>query len=197
MVSQAFQILRLLHIVVAVFMAAPLYLLIVSNERGRLGPPLNFRVERYMENIIKGQPRRCYVYIAVLLFSGVALMLVRGYGLGALVSNSLILTKTILLVALFGLITYVHTQIQPRLEDLLSKIPDSKAPPEKVTKEIGALRLKRKKIGSVCLFLVITIITLGVSLTTMLSTQLTILIILLAALFSWRVYTSLIPFGLI
>ncbi len=34
-----FPLLKFLHIITAVFMAAPLYLIIVSNERGKLGPP--------------------------------------------------------------------------------------------------------------------------------------------------------------
>lgn len=194
MVSQTFQILKFFHIIVAVFMAAPLYLLIISNERGRLGPPLNFRLERYMENIIKGQPNRCYIYIAALLITGLGL---RGFNLGIIFSNTVVLLKTILLVALLGLITYVHTQIQPRIEELLSGVPDDGEAKEDVVKQIGALRLKRKKIGTVCLFLVITTITLGISLTTMFSTTLIIVLVALAALFSWRVYSSMLPFGLV
>jgi hypothetical protein len=193
-VSQTFPILRFLHVIVAVFMAAPLYLLIVSNERGRLGPPLNFRLERYMENIIKGQPKRCYVYLTVLLLTGLAL---RGFNLGLLLTNWVLGLKTVLLIALFGLITYVHTQIQPRLEELLEKVPEGDGAKEDVAKEMMALRIKRKKIGSVCLFLVLTTIVLGVSLVTMMSTQVIALIAGLAAVFSWRVYTSLLPFGLV
>ncbi len=123
--------------------------------------------------------------------------MVRGLALSAIFTNNLILLKTILLIALLALITYVHTQIQPGLEELLDKIPENGKAPESAVKEIGALRLKRKKIGSICLFLVLSTVTLGVSLTTMLSLNLAVVIIALAALFSWRVYTSLLPFGLI
>ena len=193
---QSFAILRFLHVLIAVFMAAPLYLLIIANERGRLGPPLNYRVERYMENIIKKQPNRCYVYLAVLLLSGVMLMNVKGIGIGALLSNSFLAIKTGLVVVLFGLITYVHTQIQPRLEELISTIPEDGAVGKEVASEIGALRLKRKKIGTVCLFLVIATITFVVSLTTGLTSMTVAIILLLAALFSWRVYSSVIPLGL-
>jgi hypothetical protein len=189
-----FAILRLLHVIVAVFMAAPLYLLIVSNERGRLGPPLDSRVERYMENIIKGQPRRCYVYLAALLLTGLAL---RDFNFGLILRNTVLLIKTGLLIVLLALITYVHTQIQPRLEQLLLKISEGGETKEDVAKEIGALRIKRKKIGSICLFIVVTSVTLGVSLVTMMSTQLILGIVVLAAIFSWRVYNSLIPFGLL
>jgi hypothetical protein len=174
-------------------MAAPLYLLIVSNERGRLGPPLNFRVERYMENIIKGQPRRCYVYLIVLLLTGLGL---RGFNLNFILANWALVLKTVLLIALFGLITYVHTQIQPRLESLLEKVPESDGAQEDVAKEIMALRIKRKKIGSVCLFIVLTTVALGVSLVSMMSTQLIVILVAFAAIFTYRVYTSLLPFGL-
>ncbi|MFQ5814974.1 MAG: hypothetical protein ACE5G7_00565 [Candidatus Hydrothermarchaeaceae archaeon] len=176
-------------------MAAPLYLLIVSNERGKLGPPLNFRLERYMENVVKHQPQRCYVYLATILATGLALLMLRGLGLGALLSNWVVATKTILLFVLTGLITYVHTQIQPKLEELLTKIPEGGVPPENVAKEISALRLTRKNIGSVCLFLVITTVILGVSLTTMLSPLAIMVLIALGAVFSWRVYSSLITYG--
>jgi hypothetical protein len=147
-----------------------------------------------MENIIKGQPKRCYVYLTVLLLTGLAL---RGFNLGLLLTNWVLGLKTVLLIALFGLITYVHTQIQPRLEELLEKVPEGDGAKEDVAKEMMALRIKRKKIGSVCLFLVLTTIVLGVSLVTMMSTQVIALIAGLAAVFSWRVYTSLLPFGLV
>ncbi len=195
MVSQVFPIMKFLHILTAVFMAAPLYLLIVSNERGKLGPPLNFRLERYMENVVRRQPQRCYVYLTTLLATGIVLLVLKGLGLGALLTNWVVATKTILLFILTGIITYVHTQIQPKLEELLKMIPDDGAVPENIVKEIGALRLKRKKIGSVCLFLVITIVILGVSLTTMLSPLMIVVLTSLAAVFSWRVYNSLITYG--
>lgn len=176
-------------------MAAPLYLLIVSNERMKLGPPLAPRLERYVENVIKRQPQRCYVYLATMLATGLALLVVKGMGLGAILSNWVVATKVVVLFALTGLITYVHTQIQPKIEDLLTKVPEGGAPPENVAKEIGALRLKRKKIGSICLFLVVTAVVLGVSLTTALGMPTLAALIALAAIFSWRVYSSLITYG--
>jgi hypothetical protein len=146
-----------------------------------------------MENIIKGQPRRCYVYLIVLLLTGLGL---RGFNLNFILANWALVLKTILLIALFGLITYVHTQIQPRLESLLEKVPESDGAQEDVAKEIMALRIKRKKIGSVCLFIVLTTVALGVSLVSMMSTQLIVLLVAFSAIFTYRVYTSLLPFGL-
>jgi hypothetical protein len=146
-----------------------------------------------MENIIKGQPRRCYVYLIVLLLTGLGL---RGFNLNFILANWALVLKTILLIALFGLITYVHTQIQPRLESLLEKVPESDGAQEDVAKEIMALRIKRKKIGSVCLFIVLTTVALGVSLVSMMSTQLIVILVAFAAIFTYRVYTSLLPFGL-
>jgi hypothetical protein len=147
-----------------------------------------------MENIIKGQPKRCYVYLAVLLLTGLGL---RGFNLKFLLISWALGLKTVLLITLFGLITYVHTQIQPKIEELLEKVPEGDGAKEDVAKEMMALRIKRKKIGSVCLFLVLTTIALGVSLVTVMSTQLIVLIVALAAIFSYRVYTSLLPFGLV
>ncbi len=82
----------------------------------KLGPPLAPRLERYVENVIKHQPQRCYVYLATILATGRAILVVKGLGLGAILSNWAIATKVVLLFALTGLITYVHTQIQPRIE---------------------------------------------------------------------------------
>ncbi len=195
MVSETFPLLKFVHIISAVVMAAPLYLIIVSNERGKLGPPLNPRLERYMENVIKRQPMRCYVYLATILVSGLALLALSGRGLGALLSNSIVALKALFLFTLAGLITYVHTQIQPRIEELLTKVPEGGAPPEDVAKQIGALRLRRRKLGSFCLFLVITTVVLGVSLTTALSAPMIVGLIAVGALFSWRAYSSLITFG--
>ena len=63
-------LLKALHVIAVVFMAAPLYNLIVVNERVRFGKaPLE--VDQYFENIIRGNSTRCYVFQLTALVSGV------------------------------------------------------------------------------------------------------------------------------
>ncbi len=50
----------LLHLIATLFMAAPLYALISVNERARFTVPPNYNTDRYLENLIKRQPIRCY-----------------------------------------------------------------------------------------------------------------------------------------
>jgi hypothetical protein len=188
-------IIRLIHILTAVFMAAPLYMIISANERGRLGPPLSYRVERYFENIVKRQPLRCYVYLFTIFISGAGLLYL-GPGLGMLITDWKIALKTVFFLMLLGLITYVHTRIQPPIESLLKEMdPDGAAPPEDVSKKMMALRIRRKKLGSVCMFLVVSSVVLGVSSAALMGVGLTVFLMALGALFSWRVYSSLLRFG--
>ena len=53
----ATDILKFVHILGVVFMSAPLYSLILVNERALLGPSMVYGVDRYMENLIKKTPR--------------------------------------------------------------------------------------------------------------------------------------------
>jgi len=77
----------LMHLIAALFMAAPLYMLIMVNERARFAVPPGYNTDRYMENIIKGQPIRCYTYLAVVLITGLLLTGLDGWGWRALVGN--------------------------------------------------------------------------------------------------------------
>jgi len=62
-----YQVFKILHVVGFLFMSAPLFSLIVVNERARLGGGMIYQVDRYMENIIKGQAKRCYVFQTTVL----------------------------------------------------------------------------------------------------------------------------------
>jgi len=60
---------------------------------------------------------------------------------------------------------------------------------------IAPLRLRRKRLASVCLFLVTTTVLLGVQVFSPFRVQTTLILVGLAALFTWRVYTSRVPYG--
>ncbi len=187
--------LRFVHIVGAVFMAWPLYALITVNERGRLGPPLGDRTDSYMENIIRGQAVRCAGYQIALLLSGLLLVWLPGSGLGALVSNWVLGLKVLLLLALMGLLSYIHFGLQPRLDALFIQEPGQAAIRPDAAAAIIRLRLRRKKIAATCLFLVLTLVLLGLQVHARFPSPLTVVLLLASALFAWHAYRSRLTYG--
>jgi hypothetical protein len=89
----------------------------------------------------------------------------------------------------------VTFSIQPRIDRLLAKAEGGDAIPQPIAAQIAPLRLRRKRLASVCLFLVITTILLGLQVFSPFWIPLTIILIVLAALFAWRVYRTPIPYG--
>lgn len=85
---------------------------------------------------------------------------------------------------LYGLTLWTvrnRSKVQPRIETILAKVKP--------------FRLRRKRMASLCLFLVLTIIILGVQVYSLFSPFLTGVLLLLAGLFSWRNYRILNRFG--
>ncbi len=187
-------ILKVVHIVNAVLMAWPFYALVAVNQRVRLGPPLGDRTDTYMENIIKNRTLPCYVFQGTALVTGLALVLLRGLGLDALLTNPVLGLKFLLLLVIVGLLTYVHTRVQPRIDALFAQASNNPVPQD-VAQQIGALRLRRKRIASVCMFVVLTLVMLGVQVWAPFPVWLTLVLVIAIALFTWRAYTSVTPYG--
>jgi len=187
-------ILKVVHIVNAVLMAWPFYALVAVNQRVRLGPPLGDRTDTYLENIIKNRTLPCYVFQGTALVTGLALVLLRGLGLDALLTNPVLGLKFLLLLVIAGLLTYVHARVQPRIDALFAKVGKSPVPQD-IAQQIGALRLRRKRIASVCLFVVLTLVMLGVQVWSPFPVLLTLVLVIAIALFTWRAYTSVTPYG--
>lgn len=154
-------ILKVIHIVNTVLMAWPFYALVTVNQRVRLGPPLGDRTDVYMENIIKNRTIPCFIFQATALVTGLAMVLLRGMGLSALVTNAALGLKFLLLLLIAGLLTYVHISLQPRIDALFAQAGSNPVPPE-IAQQIGPLRLRRKRSATVCLFVVLTLAMLGV-----------------------------------
>ena len=187
-------ILRVMHIVTAILMAWPFYALVVVNQRVRLGPPLGDRADTYMENIIKNRTIPCFVFQATALITGLALVLLRGMGLDALVSNLALGLKFLLLLVIAGMLSYVHVRMQPRIDALFAQAGGDPVP-EEIASSIAQLRLQRKRMASVCLFVVLTVSMLGVQVWTPFPLWLTALLVVAIALFTWRAYSSVTPYG--
>lgn len=184
--------LKFLHILTVVFMAAPLYNLIVVNERARFGKA-HVQVDRYFENLIRGNATRCFVFQATVLVTGVLLVGLWG-SLVFLFTNRVLLAKLILLFGLSGLLSVVVFSLQPRIDGLLAQVTGETIPPE-VSAEIGPIRLRRKRLAAICLFLLITQVLLGLQISVPFGVLLNALLLLLAALFAWRVYRTPISYG--
>src|SRR3990172_1831606 len=187
-----YDLLKFLHILTVVFMAAPLYNLVVVNERVKFGKA-HIQVDRYFENLIRGNAARCYVFQATALVTGVLLV-----GLGGswitLATNWVLLAKLIILLILTGLLSVVTFSLQPRIDGLLAQVTGD-AIPQEIAAQIGPVRLRRKRLAATCLFMVISTVLLGLQVSAPFGAPLNALLLLLAAVFAWRVYSTPIPFG--
>lgn len=184
--------LKFLHILAMVFMAAPLYNLVVVNERVRFGKA-HIQVDRYFENLIRGNATRCYVFQATALVTGVILVSLAGSWL-SLVTNWVLLAKLIILLILTALLSVVTFALQPRIDGLLAQVTGDTIPQE-IAAQLGPIRLRRKRLAATCLFLVISTVLLGLQVSVPFGAPLNALLLLLAAVFAWRVYSSPIPYG--
>ncbi|MBI3941578.1 MAG: hypothetical protein HY326_01075 [Chloroflexi bacterium] len=187
-------ILKVIHIVTAILLAWPFYALVAVNQRARLGPPLGDRADTYLENIIKNRTIPCFVFQGTVLVTGLALVLLRGWGLDTLVTNPVLGLKFLLLLVIVGLLTYVHTSLQPRVDALFVQAGGNPVPQE-IAQQIGALRLRRKRIASICIFVVLTVAMLGVQVWAPFPVWLTIALTAVIGIFAWRAYRSVTSYG--
>ena len=185
--------LKVAHIINAILMAWPFYALVGINQRARLGPPLGDRADTYMENIIKNRSIPCFVFQATALVTGVALVLLRGQGLGTMITNPMLGLKFLLLLLIAALLAYVHLSLQPRIDALFAQAGNPV--PADIAPRINALRLRRKRIASICLSVVLTIVMLGAQVWERFALWLTVVLVIAVALFTWRAYKSVTPYG--
>jgi hypothetical protein len=178
-----------------VFMSVPLFNLIVVNERAALGTSFNYHADRYMENIIRRGATRCFAFQATVFLTGVLLLVVGPLGIGALWGNWVLLVKTLLLFTLTGLLSYVHLRVQPTIDAILAAVRPDEPAPQDLMAQLKPHRVLRKRLATVCLFFVIVTIILGMQVYGRFNPVLTILLIVFAALFAWRVNRTLVEFG--
>ncbi len=77
----------------------------------------------------------------------------------------------------------------------MSKIGPDDAVPDDFAAQLKPYRVKRKRLATFCLFLVITAIILGLQVYGAFNPVLTIILIGMAALFAWKPSKTLIRFG--
>jgi hypothetical protein len=188
-------IILVIHLVSTLFMAAPLYMLIIVNERAKFGLPPGYNTDRYMENIIKRQPVRCYAYLVVILITGLLLIWITGLGWISLFSDWTLAIKVGAFILLTSFLSYIHFGLQPKIETILSALKPDGLLPEEVKPKLVVLRMRRKKFSGVCLFLVLTSLLAGAKLTLGLSPIIFFIFVVLSALFAWRAYKVPLPRG--
>lgn len=187
-------ILQVIHIITAILLAWPFYALVVVNQRGRLGPPLGDRADTYMENIIKNRTIPCFVFQGTVLVTGLALVLLRGLGFDAFVNNPILGLKLLLLLLTTGLLAYVHTSLQPRIDAFFAQAGSNPISQE-IARQIGVSRVLRKRVASICMFVVLTIAMLGVQVWAAFPLWLTIVLVIAIGVFTWRTYSSVTSYG--
>ena len=190
-----YDILKFLHLISFVFMSVPLFNLIVVNERVLVGTSFIYHVDRYMENIIRRGAIRCFVFQSTVLITGVLLLILGPLGIKSIWQNWVLLAKTLLLFTLMGLLSYVHFSLQPKIEALLVNLSTDSPVPEGLMGKLKPYRVRRKKLATFCLFIVITIIILGLQVDRTFNPILNIGLIVLAGLFALRANKTLVRFG--
>ena len=190
-----YDLLKVLHVMSFVFMSVPLFNLIVVNERALLGPSFQYYADRYMENIIQHGAYRCFVFQLSILLTGILLVVLGPLGIEGVWTNWVVLVKTILLFTLMGLLSYVHFRLQPKIEGLLASLgPDTDVPADLMT-QLKPYRVRRKRLATLCLFIVMMTIILGLQVYGTFSPILTILLVAAAGLFAWHANKTLLRFG--
>ncbi len=192
---ELYDLIRFVHFVSFVFMTVPLFNLIVVNERAALGTSFDYQTDRYLENIIRNGATRCFVFQATVLISGVLLLVYGGLGIDALWTNWVVMAKMIVLFVLMGLLSYVHFSLQPKIDSYLKDLTADTPIPNDLIAQVKPYRVQRKWLATFCLFLVISLIILGLQMDYTFHPVMTIILISLAALFAWKVNKSLIRFG--
>ncbi len=193
--NTVYDLLRFIHVLSFVFMSVPLFNLIVVNERAVLGSSFNYHADRYMENIIRRGAQRCFVFQGTVFVTGILLLIFGPLGISNVWTSWIMALKTIFLFTMTALLSYVHFKVQPTIESFIADLgPDSQAPDD-IVSQMKPFRVRRKRLATFCLFLVITIIILGVQVNDTYNPITTLVLIGLAGLFALRASKTLIRFG--
>jgi hypothetical protein len=187
-------LIRFVHIITTVFMAVPLYSLVIVNERARLGRKVSADVDRYMERMIRGNAKRCYAFQLTVFASGLALLLLGGMGFRAIVENVAIGIKTGAVVVLMVLLSYVHLGLQPRIDALLSGVEGAEIP-EDTWQRMASLRLRRKRLAAACLFVLIAAVIFAIQVQVVFPLWANLVLLALNALFVRHAFRSLVTYG--
>ena len=188
--------LLLVHLVSTLLMAAPFYMLVIVNERARFGAPLGYFTDRYMENIIRNNAVRCFVFQGTMAASGLGLIYINAWlSWSDLVTEPALIIKWVALLILVSLLSYIHFSLQPRVESLINQLKPDEPAPSELGPQLRSLRMRRKRLAGICLFLVLTALIMGLRVTFLLNYYVAGIFVAVAALYAWRVYRKPVLLG--
>ena len=176
--------LKFLHILTVIFMAAPLYSLIIVNERALFSKEMVYSVDRYMETMIGKNAIRCFIFQLTALVTGLLLLWHLGWPW-----NVVFVLKLALLFALMILLSIVHFGIQAKIEDYFGRIQGDPISAE-IASNIKRLRGYRKRLATLCLFILIVIVLISLQIFSPFPILANLIILALAALFSKRAFSK-------
>jgi len=194
--STTTDLLLVLHIVAAMLMAWPYYALAAVNQRVKLGPPLGDRTDRYMENILKNRATACFVFQFTILAGGFAIIWSRvhdGVHDGNwYLSNKVVIAKIVILLLMAASLSVVRFIVQPEIDELFGDYGEID---EDSKKRIMSLRVLRKRMSSVCMFMAFTAAMLGMQTYIRFPNWVTAVLLALIAVWTWRSYKSTATYG--
>lgn len=174
-------------------MTWPCYALVVVNQRAQFGPPLGDRVDIYMETIIRNPAIPCFEFQATALVGGLMIVVLSLPNFSAFFQYPNLVIKFGLLLLISSLLSYVHFIFQPKIDALFLEFGSTHLPG--TSSQISRLRLRRKRVASICLFTILTISMLGAQAWKPLPIWVTVVMLGLFAIFTWRGYKSIPRFG--
>lgn len=152
------------------------------------------RTDLYMENIIKNRTVPCLIFQFTAGITGVALMLLRGLPIGALYTNLALAVKVVLLVYVIALLSHVHVNLQPKIDALFAQATSNPIEPE-LAEKIGALRKRRTRFATTCLFSVLIISLMALQVWVIYPLWLNAVLLGAIIIFVWRTFNSYMAYG--
>jgi uncharacterized membrane protein len=157
-----------IHILATVlFVGGPFYMtFVVTKERMKLGPPLEYRLEKYMENIIELMPLICFISWGMVVATGFGFPLIYYFFHGALkpvssIVMEILVIKHILVFAVFGLMVYMLLKIRTRILEIMYQFDKDQTLDEALSKELVELRTRRRNICKTIFFIQLPILFLS------------------------------------
>ncbi|OFX14716.1 MAG: hypothetical protein A2Z18_10030 [Armatimonadetes bacterium RBG_16_58_9] len=143
--------------------AAPFYQLRMVSKRATFGKRIIYEYDKSIEDLLSVQPKLCFWFIVGLIASGFAFPLIYYAFHGEWQHRSAFVyaalaVKTILVFIGFGIVSYGMFVIDRQIQGLFRQFSPDAQPPQDQLDRFFALRAKRKKFCTVCLYLAAAIL---------------------------------------
>ena len=146
--------------------AAPFYQLRMVTKRATFGRRIFYEYDKSIEDLLSVQPRLCFWLIIGLIVTGFAFPLMyRGFH-GEWMQRSMFVygaltVKTLLVFVGFGIVSYGMFVIDRQIQDLFHSFKPDEQPLQEELDRFFALRAKRKRFCTYCLYLAAAILVIS------------------------------------